>query len=508
MSTLTFLFARKLSYVTRYLLLVTGYDARKRDFSERVYGLYVLLLVAGLGLAVLGYAVTIISAVLKFGNLPADALYRPAFLLLGLWLASSPWRAPRAYDLYRFSLSDLDFLSNAPIPPTLVSMAWFAKSLFNRVSAILVLAFAILGSSWAAAMGANNVLGLIAGAFAAVAFYIITTALLWIMGLLRYREHSAYRPLLSYALALVIALVTIGALVFPPAQYIIWPAWSAADLFVGDALGDSGALLGLMGMLLVTAILGVVGVYIAARRSLLAPAFEEGILGGQLRRSVGSVGMSGMDDPRVQVNLARKLAQGHNIATTQPVKASVLTGPVGALLYKQGLRLSRMSRWQAFVSVSSLLGLGAVLALGVAQFSIQRLPFEVSGLAVTVGNFWLIRFGIATLRGDLSHIDFFTGWPLSRGALMAYDTALGFGMPLLSGELVLLLAGVLGVGWGVLWLWLLIWPLLVAVTALAAALELTYLLRKWPATPDTLPDLGLASLLVAGLVWLSAVLLV
>jgi hypothetical protein len=110
------------------------------------------------------------------------------------------------------------------------------------------------------------------------------------------------------------------------------------------------------------------------------------------------------------------------------------------------------------------------------------------------------------MRSDLAHADFFTNWPISRHTLMLYDAFLGFAPSMLAGAVALLLAGLLGGGWQAIWPWLLLWPLLVAVTALAATIEMRLRLRTWPATPETVPDLGPASLTAAGLVWLAVAL--
>jgi hypothetical protein len=127
--------------------------------------------------------------------------------------------------------------------------------------------------------------------------------------------------------------------------------------------------------------------------------------------------------------------------------------------------------------------------------------------ATFLANFLLIRLGMSTLLGDLGYLDFYVGWPLSRLRMMIYDAAGGFALPTLSGEIALIVAGFAGADWGVVGLWLALWPMLMAASALTSLMELQFTLRKWPATRDTLPESnGPLVVLIASLVWLAAVL--
>lgn len=502
MSAVALLFSRKFAFLTRSLLLVTGYDTRRKEFSERLYGLYVLFIMGGVALLLLSYAVTTVAAGVAHLPLASQNLSPLFFAGLGFWLALTPWKAQRSYDLYRFSLPDLDFLSNAPLSPALIGVAWFAKSLFTRWGGIFVLACGIIASALSIAAGRSDLVGLALGACSGAAFFVVVSALLWVLGLLRYQPVPLLPRWAGYGLTLAAVGGVVLLLLAPPFRFVLWPAWLASSLITGTA--GSLAAFALAG-LLATAAASVFALFLVSRNVLLAPAFEEGRLGGQLRRSGGS-GTSGMDDPRVQVTLARKLARGQSVAVDRPTRPDSPTGPIGALLYKQKLRLQHLSPFQAFMSISSLLGLGVAVASGLASASRLHLPFEVVGLGVLIANFSLIRFGISIVRGDLAHIDFFVGWPISRNRLLLYNALMGFGPPLVSGELALLVAAPwLPASYGT-WLWLAIWPVLALVTAAVAMLELKYLLRKWPATPETLPDLGPASLAVASVVWLAAVL--
>lgn len=505
MSAIALLFSRKFAFLTRYLLLATGYDTKRREFSERIYGLYVLFLLGGIGLVLLSYAVTTLAAGLVLLPLASQSFSALFFAALALWLAVTPWLAQRSYDLYRFSLSDLDFLSNAPLSPSLIAVAWFVKSLFTRWSGIFVLACSLLASALSIAAKRSDLLGLFIGAAVGATFFVLVSASMWVLGLLRYQPVPALRPIMGYGLTLVGVALVVLLVLAPPYRFLLWPAWLGASLLTSAQA--EWLIVPSLAVLLATAALAVFALFMVSRTVLLAPAFEEGKLGGQLRRSSG-MGAAGMDDPRVQVQLARKLARGQNVAADRPTRAGIFTGPLGALLHKQGLRLSRLSPIQGFMSVSSLLGLGIALASGLATASRERLPFEVVGVGVLLANFSLIRFGVSVALGDLAHIDFFVGWPLSRNRLLMYDALLGFGPPLVSGELALLVAAPwLPASTGV-WLWLALWPALVLVTALASMLELQYLLRKWPATPETLPSLGPLSVSLASAIWMGAVLLV
>jgi hypothetical protein len=493
--TILFLFRRKFFYSARFALLVTGYDIKRRDFVEELYGLYVAIILAGWVVLMAGFAVTSLAQSIATVHLPVSGLQTPLFFGLALWLAITPWLAQRSYDLYRFSLADLDFLSSAPLRPSLVAVFWFFKSLLTRLNGAVVLGFGVLAGAIGQISGRGDLLGLVTGVFAAGAFVVTAFALLWVLCLLRYRPIPAFGAVQGYALS---ALLVVPLVMLPARETLFWPASLVSGLVAAPGAG-SDWLSWASGVLVATALLGVAALWLVARGTLLAPAFEEGRLGGQLRRSAGGLAAS---DARVQAGLERRLARGGSFAGS--LAGEVSQGVLSVLWLKQKLRLSRMPVSQLLISTIVPVLLGALVAATMLFLPRVAMRVEILAPAAFFACFALIRSGIAVLRADFAHIDFFVGMPVSRLHLAIYDTFAGFVLPLIGGE-----AAVLGffptIGLSLTLLWLLAWPLLIAATAALALLDFLRLLKKWPATPETLPEVGPAPMIAAAVIWLLAV---
>jgi hypothetical protein len=118
-------------------------------------------------------------------------------------------------------------------------------------------------------------------------------------------------------------------------------------------------------------------------------------------------------------------------------------------------------------------------------------------------NLLLLGRGVAMLRRELAHPEFFAGWPASRRQMLAYHLLPGFGLPLLCGEVVLLLAGATVLGWGLVLPWLVLWPLLMAANGVIVLLDFERMLRRWPATAETVPNVGPVVLVAVVVVWIT-----
>ena len=521
MNAILFLFEHKIAFLTRWFLLITGFDTRKRDFSERLYGFYVL----GGGvvwiLIMLSWVVSSLSNLYLTGRTvssiqpgvptfltgPFDpsAIAGTLFLMLGLWLVITPWRAQRSYDLYHFSLSDLNFLSSAPIQPRLVALFWFLKRLFTRLNGIFVLVCGIIASTLGEIAHTNSILTLVIGFFAGTVFVVVVNGFLWLLGLLRYRLVSALGPaggygLTSAGLALLVAAVSLHL------RPLVWPSWLASSLLTDVAPSGQTALAALG--LTLTAVAAVVGLYRVASTTVLVPAFEEGRLGSQLRRAA-MLGGSAASDARNEMYLSRKLAAGEalpGLSNRAEGAPAWLSGGVGALLLKHWLRMSRLAPLQFVIQAVSPFALGAVVAVSMATIGQQGSAIQLVVPAIFFVNFALIRLGVVPVRAELSHIDFFAGWPISRVGLMVFNAVLGFGFSLVTGEVALLLLVASGVAGSGAVPWLALWPLLLTVAALTALMELKLLMRKWSATPESVPDVGPLSVVASSIVWLVAIL--
>lgn len=496
MGAIFFLFRRKFTYSARWVLLITGYDIRQKDFMERLYGVYIGIILAGWVLLMLAWAVSSVAQALAKTTL-AGQLYTPLFYVLALWLAVTPWLAQRAYDLYRFSLPDLDFLANAPIKPQLIALSWFLKSLFTRLNGMFLLGTGVLAGAIGQLNGRGDLLGLLEGLAAGAMFVVSVWAFLWLLGLLRYRPVPALGALTAFGFSGVLLALLV---LVPGQQQIFWPAWLTASLVSGHSPVQHWGTWAVAG-LSVTALAGLIGVFLLSRTTLLAPAFEEGRLGGQLRRAA-SLGTLSAGEARMQSSLERRLARGAALPGVGASSGGGRSGVVGALLRKQQLRLTRLSLPQLLLTVLSPLLLGAVVSVGTSLLPRVAMRIEVLAPTTFLGAFLLMRSGVEILRSDLAHIEFFAGWPISRARLMVYDLVLGFALPLVGGEVIILAAGPGMASLLAVLVWLVLWPVLVAVAALAAWVDFRRLLGKWAATPETLPEIGPAPVVVVAVVWL------
>lgn len=510
MDAVRFLFQHKITKFVRKASLYVGYETGSQQLSERLYGLYITAFLVGWVVLVLGWAVVTISGSLAAIRLSPSVVETPLFLGLGGWLALIPARAYRSYDLYRFQSADVDFLSNMPFSARLVTLTWFVKSLFRLQVGAFILVGGVIGSSISYSQHGNDWLGLALGLAAGASFILIAVALLWLLALQKYKPvnlqpgKQSFRFVGSYGST----LIALGLLVVLPwTRLLFWPASLTSWLVVGRVVnaGNSGQpVLALLGLLLTVAVV-VLGVWLVAGRILLTPAFEEGRLGGQLRLAASS-GSEVLSEARLQLYLSRKFAKTNSKSKSRSLVKARLQGPFGSLLYKQWVRLNRLPVWQLAATTLTLILIGGGTALALAYLA------QSSGLIVIViqvvafANWSLLRLGVANLRRELAHYDFLVGWPLNRLRLMAYCLLLGFSLPLLSGEIALIVAGFNGLASRLVALWLLIWPLLLSCSALIALLDFQRLVSKWSGTVETVPNLAIRVVIFAGLVWLAMLL--
>ncbi|HET6260639.1 MAG TPA: hypothetical protein VFG99_00175, partial [Chloroflexia bacterium] len=174
-----------------------------------------------------------------------------------------------------------------------------------------------------------------------------------------------------------------------------------------------------------------------------------------------------------------------------------------ALFRKEWLHMRRLppASLLIYAVVPVILGAAIVVALAVLGQSAPRI--EILAPTTFFANLALIRTGTSVMRGNLAHLDFFAGWPISRLRLMLFGIIIGFGLPLISGELALVAALFAAPGVSAPLPWLILWPVLVAITALIALLDMQRLLKRWSSAPETLPDNSLGAVLIASLIWLA-----
>ncbi len=498
MSGLLFMFRRKFSNSIQDAYNILGYQPEEKELSERLYGVYIVVILLGWLLAMLGWASFTVSNVLRGLALPPSAIDDSIFFALALWLVLTPGLAFRSYNLYRFSLADIDLLSNMPVPPALVAVGWFIRSLWNVGLGIFVLVCAILGGSFSYLAQQNDWLGFALALASGVSFALLLSALRWTLALLRYRPGRSFRALVAYGLS----IVGFGLLVLlPQARYLFWPASLTSYLVVGHttSANDLTALAGAMAGLLGTTIVVLVAMYLVARKTLLAPAFEGGRIGAQLRQSQEiSAG-----EARLQRYLSRRTAKQANQTSAKNLQGAKLIGTTGTLLYRQLVRLTRLPPYQVLWNAFRLVGSGAVTAFLLAWLSQPNQSFAIILQVIFFANYLLMTLGTGLLRRELGYFSFWASWPVTRQRYMLDTLVLGFGLPALSGEVVLLVAGASVLGWGVVGLWLLLWPLLISVNGLVALLIYQYQLKKWPATPETVPKTGIGTVIIVGLIWLA-----
>src|SRR5690348_11957083 len=128
MSALWLLYRRKLATALRDSFNIVGYDPTRKEVSEHLYAVYLVILLSFWVLAMLAWASFTLSGLLKNLALPPATVETLLYFGLALWLVFTPLIALYSYDLHRFSLADLYFLSNAPYPPATVALVWFIKA--------------------------------------------------------------------------------------------------------------------------------------------------------------------------------------------------------------------------------------------------------------------------------------------------------------------------------------------------------------------------------------------
>jgi len=503
MKALAFLFSRKLAALQQTAYRYVNYDAEKSDWVERLYLFYLLLILSGWTLAMLSWAVFTIGTNLANFRLPPAAVEQLLFFGLAFWLAITPALAYRSTDLYRFDLADLDFLGNAPLSARVVALGWFGRGLFKIAPGLFVLACGIIGSSVSYVQQGNDWLGLGLGLLSGASFWLIVSGLRWVLGLLRYRPGGRPGPLIGYGPT----IIAIGLLVVPQVQFIFWPALLTSRLIVAKTPGASEVAGSVAGLGLTAALL-IGGIYRVATSSRLAPALEDGKTGGRMRQAA-SLGGAAATEARLEKHVARRLSSKLAETAIPKLQGAKLVGVAGAIAYRQWLRLKRLPVSQTSVTGLGLIGGGMGAAAGLVGVSAVA-PSGVSfGIAVQVAyfaNLILMKAGGAALRRELNYPDFFAGWPTSRRRLLFYHLLPGFSLSLVSGEVALLLIGLLGPGWKVVAIWLPLWLMLLLTSALVTALEFERLLRKWAATTENVPKIGNGVIVVAGLVWVVTIL--
>ena len=474
-----------------------GYDVEKRDLVEQLYGVYIGLFLVGWAVVMLSLATVTISDFVALMKLPVAAFGNLLFFGLAAWLALAPGLAAHSYDLYGFEPADLQFLSNSRLGPGQVTPAWFARSLVRIPAGVFVLVCGILASALQRSGPGDNWWGLGLGWGAGAALYITANALRWTFSLLRYRRVRRFGLLIGYGLTGV-ALVLLFALPVAWAQIVFWPAAWTSGLIVGGAGLTWPALAGL----LVTAALAVGGMWAVARTIWMVRALEEGRLGGDVR-AASRGGAAAAAEAQLQLHVARRYAAGRLPAGIPAAWAARLTGPGGALIYRQWLRALRLPWGQRLFAVAALLGPACATPIALATLVQPGAEFAIVAQVAVFANLLLLGRGVAMLRRELTHPEFFAGWPASRRQMLVYHLVPGFGLPLLCGEIVLLLAGAAGLGWGAVLPWLVLWPLLMVANGIIVLLDFERMLRRWPATAETVPNVGPVMLGAVVVVWIT-----
>lgn len=503
MSAIWFLFSHKLNRLMRRGYAIVGYEADSRDISERLYGIYLILFFAVWTILMLGWAEVTISTGLNLLSRVPALLNTGVFIILGVWLAVMPWLGQRSYDLYRFDLADIDFLVNSPLKANLVALAWFFKSWFGWVSAVLILVCGIIASAVSYQQHGNDYLALVIGLSAGLSFSLILVALRWLIAISHYRpigskfSRPLFITLLGYGLS---GLLLVSMLL---SQWIVWPAGLVSWLLAGRlTAGHSGALViaALVGLMLTT-VVSIAAIWQIAKNTGLTPAFERGKLGAEYRLVVSNRSQSA--DARLQLYLSRRLAKQSIANKPLDLGKARLKGSFGALVHKLSVRYNRVPAWQIAIStlVAIFSGCGTALALAEFKQSSSALPFLIQ--TTFVANFILLRRGAKILQRELAHYEFLTGWPLTRNQLMTYSLVLGFALPLISGEIALLAVGSAILSADGLILWLMLWPLLLGFSGVATLFDFRFALRNWAGTPETVPNVGIRLVIVAGIVWLA-----
>ncbi|HEX2914371.1 MAG TPA: hypothetical protein VH186_26465 [Chloroflexia bacterium] len=501
MNAIAYIFSRKLEIQLRRAYAILGYEPGSEELSEKLYGLYLIVILLVWTICMLAWFVFTLGNILSQVKVASASLEQGYYIILGVALAATPVLAYRGYDLYKFQLADIEFLSSAPLGTRLVAFWWFVRSLVKIWVGIFIIVCGLAGSTGSYIQHGNDWLGLLDGTIAAIFYILIFQGVRWVLGLLHYYPVDRYKAVLAYGLSALGIILVVLPVVLPVSKAVLWPAGITAWLVAGGATTAGNELMGLYATL-VLVLTGIVIVWALVRiagGSRLAPAFEEGWLGGQYRLTTGAGGMR--QEAQLQMHLGRKMQRNQALATTTRRGTKVRTGVVEALLFKEGIRIRRLPYFQGIFSIIMQMVAGGGVALGLAALTKYQGGFVLAVQIAFFANWSLIKLGCNPLRRELSHPDFFVGWPISRIRLMSYELLAGFGPATLSGEICLLVASATGLGASAIY-WMMLWPLLMLLTAMIALVEFRRLLRHWAATPETVPETGIGIVLLSGIIWL------
>lgn len=497
MNALTLLFERKIERLRRLAYMYVGYESDSEEVSEKLYGVYIVILLAGAGLFMLAWVVVNVGKFLALFDIPLQPLYQLVFVGLALWLVLLVFRAVNTYDLQQFELSDLDLLCQVPLSTGLINLVWWVKSLFKRTIGAFILICAIISSTATYLSHGNDILALVVGGLAAALFIVVCSGLRWTLGLLRYLPRGHLNPIFGYGLAAALLVLAFT----PYAQFIFWPASLAGWLLVGRATDENLTLTSaaLAGMLVMTG-LGVLAIHRLGRASRLAPAMEEGSLGGRFRLAA-KVDRASASEAALLFHLGRRLQSGRSTFRRRKTGSDFWTGPARTVVFRQLLRLGRLPVTKLLPGGALAVGIGVVSALGLAILTYLDAPFILQIQVIFFASWVLMRCGITPLRRELAHPDILVNWPVSRLQMTIYYLVIGFFVPLVSGEAALGLAFFTGLDKGLLSNWLLVWPVLVAVSYIIALAFFKHGLGRWSGNPLEVPNAGPLAVILCGAVW-------
>ncbi len=497
MNALMLLYERKIERLRRFAYMYIGYEADSKDVSEKLYGVYIVVLL-GLGtLFMLAWVVVNIGKVLSLFAIPLQPVSQLVFTGMSLWLVWVVFRAANTYDLQQFELSDLDFLSQAPLSTGLVTLVWWVKSFFKRSIGAFVLVCAIVSSTASYLSLGNDILALVIGGVAAALFIIVSGGLHWTLGMWKYLPGPRPHPIFGYVVALALLVLAFT----PYAYYIFWPATLASWLLVGRAIDDNTTwtALALAGMLLML-LVGVLAIWRLGRASRLAPALEEGSLGGRFRLAA-KVDKASAGEAALLYHLGRRLQSGRGAFKEREAKADFWIGPARTIAFRQILRLQRLPVTKLLPGLGLAVGSGAVGALGLVILRQLNASLVVQIQVIFLVNWVLLRAGTSGLRRELAHPDLLVNWPVSRLQFSIYYLVLGFIAPLVSGEVALLLAFFTGLDKTAVYSWQLLWVGLVAVSFIITLGFFKRGLAKWSGNPLEVPNAGPLALILCGVAW-------
>lgn len=497
MNALLLLYERKIERLRRLAYMYIGYESGSKDVSEKLYGIYIVILLGAGTLFMLAWVVVNIGKVLSIFNVPLQPFSQLVFTGMALWLVWVVFRAANTYDLQQFELADLDFLSQSPLSTGLITLFWWVKSFFKRTIGGFVLVCAIVSSTASYLSRGNDILALVIGGLAAALFIIVSGGLRWALGLWKYLPIKFPHPIFGYAVALALLVLAFT----PYAPYIFWPATLTSWLLVGRALDENTTLtlLGLGGMILMMVAL-VLAIWRLGKASRLAPALEEGSLGGRFRLAA-KVDKASAGEAALLYHLGRRLQSGRGAFKARQAQSDFWRGPVLTIVFRQVLRLQRLPVTKLLPGVALAVGSGAIAALGLVVLRQLNASLVVQIQVIFLVNWVLLRAGVGGLRRELSHPDMLVNWPVSRLRFSINYLVLGFITPLVSGEVILFLALLTGLDKTILYSWQLLWAALVAVDFIVVLGFFKRGLARWSGNPLDVPNSGPFALILCGVAW-------